>query len=370
MKKSKILIISDPSSAHTVKWANGLSDTNFDVFVFGFSENPDLLQYKKNISVFNYYVNSKIKSKSDGSLQKLIYLKCVFKLRRIIKEFKPDILHAHYATSYGLLAFLSGFKPYILSVWGSDINDFPTRNKLFPYVLKFLLSRAALVCATSYDLAENTNKYYKKNITIIPFGIDTEIFKPIFKAENVKYIGIVKTLEINYGVEYLIRAFSLIKKIRKDFDYKLLIVGGGSLLNQLKALTEELGISSETEFTNYIEYKQVHKYHQKLTIGIYPSFKESFGVAIAETMACGGAVIASNVGGIKEIVSHNINGLLVDPMDVNQIANYILYLIDSPEILQKFIKEGRETIVENYSLNYAIKKMAETYSLLLQKTGK
>ncbi len=370
MKKIKILILSDPGSVHTVKWANGLNKLNFDIVVFGLSSDPDLLQYDNNIKVINHKISSVVKSKNDGAFEKLIYLKSIFKLRKVIKEFDPDILHAHYATSYGLLAFLSGFKPYILSVWGSDINDFPTRNKIFPLILKYLLNRATLICATSNDLAKSTKKYYKKDITIIPFGIDTEIFKPVLQKDNIKYIGIVKTLETNYGIEYLIRAYAEIKKIKNDFDYKLLIVGDGSLLNELKELAYKLGISKETEFTGFIEHKKIYQYHQKLTIGIYPSFKESFGVSIAETMASGGAVIASNVGGIKEIVTDKINGFLVEPKDVNQIVKYILFLVDSPDVLKKIVFNGRETIINNYSLDFTLKKMSETYYKILKEESK
>ncbi len=367
IKNKRVLLLSDPSSAHTVKWANGLADAGVVICVFGFSNNPDLNQYKKNIIVINNNISKDIKSKQDGAFQKIIYLKFLFSLYKIIHEFKPDIIHAHYATSYGLLGVLSFFHPLVLSVWGSDINDFPNKNIIYKYLLKFIFLKVDYLCATSLDLAKKTQLFTKKHINIIPFGIDLSVFNTVDKPSKINYIGIVKTLEPNYGIEYLIRAYAQIRKIRPSFEHKLLIVGGGSQLLNLKQLAKNLYLDEFIEFTGYINYNEVHNYHKKLLIGIYPSFKESFGVAIAETMACGGAVVASNVDGIKEIVEMNKTGFLFEPKDIDAIAKYVLKLVDDKNLYDMFVNNGKKVIEQKYSLDFTINEMLKVYKNIIKE---
>lgn len=136
-------------------------------------------------------------------------------MKKVITEFKPDILHAHYASSYGLLGALSGFHPYIISVCGSDVFDFPNTSFLHKIVLKYNLSVADKILSTSNVMAIETSKYTNKEIIVTPFGIDLDKFKPlsvktIFNKENI-VIGTITILEEKYGIEYLIRAFAIVK---------------------------------------------------------------------------------------------------------------------------------------------------------------
>ncbi len=365
MKTKRILLLSDPSNPHTIKWANSLSKV-YQVAVCGFAESVNCEEYSKEVSLFNLQISGNVKQKSDGALAKIVYLKFLKDIKKAIKIFQPDLLHSHYATSYGLLGLLTGFKPYIISVWGSDIFDFPNGGIIKKKLLSFILNRADVICATGKALADETNKYTDNKIEIVPFGIDTELFKYIERDFSKGYVGIIKTLTPNYGVETLIRAFAEFKKRNSDSNYKLLIVGKGSQEFYLKSLAIELGISNETEFIGYVDYTQIYKYHQKINIGVFPSLKESFGVAIAEMMSTGGVVIASNVGGIPEIVDNQKNGFLVSPDDKLKIVECIEYYINNPEESARISKNGREKIENYYSLKYTTEKMISVYNNYLK----
>jgi len=210
----KILILSDPSSPHTIKWVNSLHRNGIDVFLFGLSK-YDQTQYDDGIKIESLQTPDSIKAKLDGSFLKAIYLTAFPKLKKIIKKFKPDLLHAHYAASYGFIGALAGFHPFILSVWGIDILTFPLNSAFHRKMIEYSLKKADKVLATSYYLAKETNKYISKKILITPFGIDTEKFKPkrtnsIFKEDDI-VIGTVKSMERKYGIEYLIKSFSILK---------------------------------------------------------------------------------------------------------------------------------------------------------------
>ena len=112
----------------------------------------------------------------------------------------------------------------------------------------------------------------------------------VYKRQSL-VIGTIKTLEKRYGIEFLIRAFANIKR-KNPNKIKLLICGKGTLLDELKNLTVELGVQDDTIFTGYINHDQVQFYHNKLDIYVAPSLEESFGVAVLEASACNKPVVA------------------------------------------------------------------------------
>src|SRR5438105_2510828 len=114
----KVLLLSDTHSEHTEKWARGLADKGIEVGLFSFNKAAYEWHQYERITVF---FEPEDVINADRFLTKLSYLKYVSILKKIIRHFKPDILHAHYATSYGLIGALSGFHPFVLSVWGSDV---------------------------------------------------------------------------------------------------------------------------------------------------------------------------------------------------------------------------------------------------------
>src|SRR5688572_25038511 len=138
----RILFLSDIDSSHTRKWAISLHERKFTVAIFSIRKSStDWFAGYPNISVYDGDGFSKEKF-SGSSAGKLDYLKLLPALRKAIAEFKPDIIHAHYATSYGLLGVRTGFHPLIISVWGSDVFEFPRKSILHRYLVKRNLRKA------------------------------------------------------------------------------------------------------------------------------------------------------------------------------------------------------------------------------------
>ena len=107
------------------------SKEGYEIFLFSFFQprKSAIKIYKKyNTKIFSPNLNAKLQNLRRPNLSKIIYLKSFFDLKKFINRVQPDLLHAHYASSYGFLGLLTGFKPFILSVWGSDIYYFPNVN--------------------------------------------------------------------------------------------------------------------------------------------------------------------------------------------------------------------------------------------------
>jgi glycosyltransferase involved in cell wall biosynthesis len=367
----KILIFSDLNNPHSIKWINSLNNKGIKIKGLGlteFNENsydPCLGHLLSSLSP-----KEKIHKAKEGSFKKLLYLKSILRLKKEIKSFKPDILHSHYATSYGLLGALMGFSPNILSVWGSDIYDFPKKSFLHRKVLEFNLRRADTILSTSHAMAKETNKFTHKEVKVTPFGVDTKIFCPIKVSspfnKDCLVIGIVKTLEEKYGVEYLIRAFIILRK--KYAHIRLLIVGGGILLNKFSTMVEEHNLGQDVIFTGRIPYKEVQNYHNMIDIEVIPSIldSESFGVSAVEAMACEKPLIVSNVGGLPEVVIDGVTGIVVPPKDSIAIANSLENLINNPELRTKLGKGGRKRVKELYEWDNNVNLMISIYEKILR----
>src|SRR6185436_10940833 len=129
----RILLLSDINSTHTRKWAAGIASRGHVTGLFTIS-NPVTDWYSsRNIVVFNS-AHGNINTSSVFSI--LHYRKAAQELNKVIQKFQPDVVHAHYATSYGLIGRWSDFHPFFLSVWGSDLLVFPKKRMLHAGILK------------------------------------------------------------------------------------------------------------------------------------------------------------------------------------------------------------------------------------------
>jgi glycosyltransferase involved in cell wall biosynthesis len=367
----KVLFLADSDSPHTTRWAKSVMEMNIEVGIFSIHKpNHKLYLDHAEILVSSLNAPRQLQTRGEANFSKLIYLSSIRKVRKLIKDFKPDILHAHYASSYGLIGAMSGFQPYIISVWGSDIFSFPHHSIIHKSILKFNLARAYRILSTSLALKRETAKYTKKEILITPFGVDTNKFYPqkvksIFDDSSI-VVGTIKTLEKRYGVEYLIKAFSTIRKQYPDKSLKLLIVGQGTLREFLENLVKRLGIEDDTIFTGFVQNNEIQKYHNIIDIFIVASLEESFGVAALEASSCGNPVVASNVGGLPEVVDQNKTGFLVEKENPDSIAEAIGKLIESPNLRSDMGKKGRQKVIDEYDWNNSVSKLISIYNSILE----
>ncbi|MBK7629700.1 MAG: glycosyltransferase [Ignavibacteriales bacterium] len=364
----RVLLLSDSDSPHTIRWAKAIQRKGITLGVFSIHK-PDISLYSDcpEISLFSLYLPKDLQFKGEGTLAKLKYLKSISLLNSVIESFKPDILHAHYASSYGLLGALARFHPFIISVWGSDVYNFPNHSFLHRALIKYNLSQADKILSTSEVMKLETSKYTNKEIIVTPFGIDIDKFYPQKIKnklnENALIIGTVKTLEKKYGIEYLIKAFKIVRSKLKSKSMKLLIVGKGSQDLYLKSLVDNLELTDDTIFTGYINHDMIQDYHNMLDISVFASIEdsESFGVSVLESSACGKPVIVSNVGGLPEVVEDGKTGFVVEKQNPEAIANVIIRLIENEHLRMEIGNNGRNKVVNEYNWIDSVIKMISIY---------
>lgn len=350
----KIGVLGDVNSIHLQKWLVGLMDA-FEIQVFSLSP----LDTSRN---FGALIDGKISCfhppKRWTDKLKLNYFTALTDLKRWYSKFQPDILHAHYGTSYGFLGGRLNAPTFFISVWGSDVFEFPEKSKIHARFLQSILKKADHVFSTSEVMAEVTRKYYKGRIDVIPFGINLEQFRKLETTKVFPTIGTIKKLEPTYGIDRLLRVSAEVKKVYPNLCVK--IYGEGYQLEELEQLTLSLDLTDNVQFLGYVNNEELAEKYAELNLCCILSRRESFGVSAVEAGACEIPVICTNVGGLPEVVIHEKTGLVVKE-NLDEITQAVLRLLLNEEERERLGKAARKSVEERYNWTENLLTMKSFY---------
>ena len=352
----KVALLGASQSIHTVRWANGLSERGHDVHLLSLDAPsadiaPTVRQYKLPYGApFGYLLAGR-------------------HVRQLLSRIQPDLLNTHYATGYGLLARRSGFRPNLLSAWGSDIYDFPDKSCWHHRALSKNLSHATVLGATSHAMATKMRALSEKPVFVTPFGIDEHQFSPrIVRCPSDRIvIGTVKTLEALYGIDTLIHAFAKLKtrlaKTHGDLAPRLMlrIYGGGSQHRMLTEMAANLGLGDCVELKGQIPHSDVPAALDDLDIYVALSRRDSFGVAILEACSSGLPVVVSDADGPAEVVLDGVTGFVVPIEDADAAAARLEALVLNPQLRTTMGTAGRQRVRDMYSWKHSLDLMLNAY---------
>lgn len=276
----------------------------------------------------------------------------------LVAALRPDLVHLHSLPTPAAVPFLRPLRRLVISSWGSDVvQRDPRKTRLYPY----LLSHAQQLTATSHYLAAMTASYLHtpRPISVIPFGIDPQRFMPVQEPASGYHIGTLRHLERNYGIDVLIETVPLL--LESDPQIRIEIGGAGSLRPAFERRIHELAIGEQVTLRGRIDHAEVPAFLRALAVFAMPSRAEAFGVAALEAQACGLPVVASNVGGLPEVVRDGETGLLVPPEQPQALADALLALIHDPERRIEMGAAGREWVRARYDWQTNIDQMLEVY---------
>ena len=344
----RICFLAEANSAHIEKWCRYFLSEGHEVHVISFTQGeiPGARIHWIDLGLDG----------SEGDMAKLKYLGQSRKVRKLVNEISPDIVNVHYATSYGAVAALSGLKDYVLSVWGSDIYDFPGKSPAHLALLKYSLNHAGIIFSTSRAMARETRLYTKKEIRITPFGVDTSFFTPKRRKRLPEFvdgrfmIGTVKKLEPKYGIDVLLRAAAIFRRKRPDVNLRLMIAGTGTHEEEYKKLAEELGLSERVTWTGFLSQDEAADLWASLDVAVVPSVldSESFGVSAVEAEASGVPVITSDVPGLMEATRPGYTALTVKRQDPEALAEALIQMYDDPVLRGRLGQNGRKYVQKRY----------------------
>jgi len=309
-------------------------------------------------------------------------LKALFKIYRYLRKERFDIVHSH-TSKAGFLgrlaAKLAGVPVVIHTPHGHVFFGYFGRikTKLFIFVERMSSRLADKIIALTYREKRDYllfNIAKEDKFVVINSGVDLNKFKelPFNEIQNFKrklgipehslIVGTVGRLVPIKGPEFLIEAAKLI--IPKYPSTLFIFTGDGHLRQNLKKKTLEMGVEENVIFLGWRD--DVDKIISIYDILVLPSLNEGMGRALVEAMALGKPIVASDIGGVPDLITHGKNGFLVPPKNPGLLAKYMQILIEKKERRESMGQSGKE-IAFNFSKEIMIEKITALYEELLTK---
>jgi len=355
MRAMRIVYLADAPYIHTQRWVRHFAALGHETHVISFR--PAQIEGAKVHHI-------------DGfePIGKARYIVHARRIRDLIAELRPDLLHALHLTSYGFLAGLSGFQPSVVSVWGTDVLEAPSWTPLHAWITRHALRRAGAVTATGLRLAEATLAYMpeRKPVHVIPYGVDLVRFSPpawpAAHTGDTVTVGAVARLSPEKGLDALLRAVAASAARER---LRVVLAGDGPERGRLERLAGELGLAGQVEFRGAVAHDDVPRVLHELDIFAMPSTAEGFGVAAVEAAACGVPVVASNVHGIPDVVVDGQTGVLVPPGDAKALAGAIERLAGDQSLRERMGAAGRAFVAREYDWQRNARQMESLYDAMV-----
>lgn len=294
--------------------------------------------------------------------------------RHIIKEFNPDMSVSFFAIPSGIVAlyFKKKFSiPYIVSLRGGDVPGFLPESLWWMHVVSAPLTslvwgNAAHIVANSYGLkklAEKTAMKHGKSVTMIPNGVDREMFHPSRddKTNTVARVLFVGRLTEQKGVTYIIDAVDKIVKARGDLKESFFcdVIGDGPLRKDLEEKVRRLCLEKIIVFHGWISREKLPSFYQNADVLILPSSDEGMPNVVLEAMASGLPIITTEVSGSSELVVSGENGLFV-----RDRTNLTQALVDFLDHREKWQRMGQSSLERSRKFDWSV--IAREYARLAQ----
>ncbi len=272
-------------------------------------------------------------------------------LTRWQRKERFDVLHIHWPFPHGLFGVTAARftpAPLVMSFHGAEL----LLAKKFPFVnpaLRWFTRRAqAVTCNSSYTAAA-IKKLGTCEVIVCPFGSPIPEHATPLPTNTVKQILFVGRLIERKGVEYLLRALPL---VQEQIPAQLVIVGNGVLLDTLKAQVVEMGLQDSVTFRVDIPESELMEAYRQSDVFVLPAIVDSrgdtegLGVVLIEALSFRRPVVASEVGGIVDVVQHEKTGLLVPEKDPQALANALARVLADPALAQRLAEDGYAHVQE------------------------
>ena len=302
--------------------------------------------------------SSKLHSQSSRELIAYYFAALFFLPGFILREQKKgkfDATLAFFTVPCAALAFIVSvfFRiPYVVSLRGADVPGFSEKyDKLYFFlkpVIVFLWKKARVVIPNSkgiQSLALQTNP--KQAMQIIENGIDTDFFKPGEAPKPASPFVFISTSRLTKRkrIDTLIRAFARASK-KTSVSLELCVISDGEEKEALQALAKELGVGETVKFLGRVDRKEYPEIYARAHVFVLPSKNEGMSNSALEALSFGLPLIVSRTGGMEEIVTHEKNGLYVDPTDTEEFSQALLRLVKESELREEMSKESRKRALE------------------------
>jgi len=306
----------------------------------------------------------------------------LFKLMTVLRKEKPDVLHLHSAKSgvIGRVAARLSFSKakviytphgHVFSGYGGD-----SANRLFAWIERTLAKWCEAIVGLTYDEIREFkahNAGVDSQYCIIPSGVvldeylekdeNRDLFrKSLGFGRDDKVVGFIGRFEEVKGPDRFIEVANLLKK--KDKNLRFLMVGDGSMKDQLIEKVMAYGLTDSITFTGW--RKDIPQLMKAMDVFVLTSRNEGQGRVLVEAMACELPIVAMKSGGVSEVVEEGITGLLTTSGDIEATSYATSRLLTNPDRAEAMGEHGKVRAMEYFSVDVMIKRLEQLYSGLIE----
>ncbi len=286
-----------------------------------------------------------------------------FRLAKLIKQIKPSVIHANNWGGWSEIAIASFLlakrPPLIFSFHGLSVIGPPSwKRRLAGRILSMKTDLALTVCDASRQVMADQYGLSVDRIGVIPNGVDIDLFHPADRPPNEQLVvGAVGSLLAIKNHALLIRSVGDLVAAGMDVQFRL--AGDGPIRGQLTELASSLGIADRVSLLGAID--DVPTFLRGLDIFVQPSDTEAMPLSILEAMSSALPCVATDVGGVSEIIAQGEAGILIAPGDQKALTDVLSQLAGDTHRREALASAGRERVCEHYSVESSVAKYGYLY---------
>jgi glycosyltransferase involved in cell wall biosynthesis len=325
----RLCLIANPNSIHTQRWVHYFADRAHDVHLIG--EKALTVALPEGIAFYDLTRRTNVR--------KLRYVAWSRAVRQLLRQIRPDVLHAQQLASAGWLGAAAGYHPLLVTSWGSDLLLGAQRSTAQRLLARWVLARADYVTCVSSQLVDAAQALgaAAERIELTPWGVDTALFHsgaaPQYRPPVVLSIRGLKPI---YNPLVIAQAIPAVLARRPDARFVIRTYSvDAELLAAFRDIVAQGGAAGAVEYVGDLpdDYAIADLYRQAVVVVSVPS-SDGTPQSVLEAMACGAAPVVSNLPSLRNWVRHEQEGLTVPAGDANALAASILRLLDDDRLRQ------------------------------------
>lgn len=333
----KICILGDGESIHTIRWCKQFQRMGHEIHLVS-------LKHAAIDGIVCHFLDAGNIRVAGGNWRILFH---AGKLKQLMNEIRPDVVHALYATSYGMLGARSGFHPFIVTPLGSDVLVSPKQSIFYRLLLRYVLKRADVVTAIAPHIRQAVLELgcEEQKIKDIVFGIDTRLFCPNADVlpGTVFTISSIRNFEPIYNLDIFLEAIAKFRT--KVPDFRVVMTGDGSLRQELEQLAKKLDIAAVISFRGRVSQPEIIDVLRRSHVSVSVSSSDGNNLSLLEAMACGAYPVATDIPANRAWIKPEVNGTLVNVRDVDSLVNALLDVHENYSLYNKRAQEYSKDVL-------------------------
>jgi len=346
-----LCLLGDANSVHLRRWAQEMAARGFRISVVTARPQP--------LAGVEQVVLPPVRRSSD-------WLWRVGAARRAVAALAPDLVHAHYVTSYGFLAARIGRHPLVMTAWGSDLLLTPERSALMRALTGWTLRRADLVTGDSLDLVAAADDYGLRRPAVqLHWGADLARFAPVDWRTRAPFeIVSLRSWEANYRIPVILQAVAALRREAPQRPLHLHLLGGGPDEAALRAQAQALGLMGVISFHGRLDDAGMATVLARCKSSVSVPASDATSVSVLESMAAGVPVVASALPANRQWLDAEPR-LIVPLDDAAALAAALRLLRDDDALAQRVSEHQLDRMRRDGDRRVQMDRMATLYGELL-----